>query len=75
MGLICNCPVCCSGSNDFMIINEDTALYSGIEVSLNRQGMLRVRCYDDFNELFTSQEIVRLVNCPMCGCLKNPAIK
>ena len=37
------CPYCESGTNDFVPMNQ-TAEYSGIEMSVNRQGMLRVIC-------------------------------
>lgn len=40
------CPYCESGTNDFVPMNQ-TAEYSGIEMSVNRQGMLRVRVLDD----------------------------
>mgnify|MGYP000278859908 CR=1 FL=1 len=51
------CPYCESGTNDFVPMNQ-TAEYSGIEMSVNRQGMLRVRVLDDDGG-FTTQDIVR----------------
>lgn len=40
------CPYCECGTNDFEVLNQ-TAEYSGIELSINRQGMLRARVLDD----------------------------
>lgn len=39
------CPYCETETNDFVPMNQ-TAEYSGIEMSVNRQGMLRVRVLD-----------------------------
>ena len=52
------CPYCESGTNDFVPMNQ-TAEYSGIEMSVNRQGMLRVRVLDDDGG-FTTQDIVEI---------------
>lgn len=59
------CPYCESGTNDFVPMNQ-TAEYSGIEMSVNRQGMLRVRVLDD-DAGFTTQDIVEIRSCPLCG--------
>lgn len=59
------CPYCESGTNDFVPMNQ-TAEYSGIEMSVNRQGMLRVRVLDDYGG-FTTQDIVEIRSCPLCG--------
>lgn len=59
------CPYCESGTNDFVPMNQ-TAEYSGIEMSVNRQGMLRVRVLDDDGD-FTTQDIVEIRSCPLCG--------
>lgn len=40
------CPYCECDTNDFEGLNQ-TAEYSGIELALNRQGMLRARVLDD----------------------------
>lgn len=53
------------GNNDFLLLNQ-TKDYSGIEITLNRQGMLRTRYYGD-NDIWFSQEIVNIKFCPMCG--------
>lgn len=55
------CPYCESGTNDFVPMNQ-TAEYSGIEMSVNRQGMLRVRVLDDDGG-FTTQDIVEIRSC------------
>lgn len=69
------CKICCGDhGNDFVVVNEDTVPYSGIEIAFNKQGLLRVRYYDDTSILHKSQEIVELIHCPVCGCLKNPII-
>ena len=61
------CPYCDAKTNDFIPINQ-TVEYSGIEIALNRQGMLRVRVYESRQETFTSQDIVGIKYCPHCGC-------
>lgn len=59
------CPYCESETNDFVPMNQ-TVEYSGIEMSVNRQGMLRVRVLDDDGG-FTTQDIVEIRSCPLCG--------
>lgn len=64
------CKFCGGKDNAFHIINAETAAYSGIEIAINRQGMLRVRVYDDYEcetALPRSSEIVMIANCPNCG--------
>ena len=60
------CPYCDAKTNDFIPINQ-TVEYSGIEIALNRQGMLRVRVYESGQETFTAQDIVEIKCCPNCG--------
>ena len=59
------CPYCECSTNDFEVLNQ-TAEYSGIELSINRQGMLRARVLDD-NGGFLTQDIVEIRYCPLCG--------
>lgn len=59
------CPYCESGTNDFVPMNQAVE-YSGIEIAVNRQGMLRVRVLDDDGS-FTTQDIIEIRNCPLCG--------
>lgn len=59
------CPYCESGTNGFKAVNQ-TAKYSGIEMAVNRQGMLRARVLGD-DDGFTTQDIVEIYNCPLCG--------
>lgn len=40
--------------------------YSGIEMALNPQGMFRVRVLDSCDR-FTTQDVVTIKYCPMCG--------
>lgn len=61
------CPYCEAKTNDFVPINQSVE-YSGIEIALNRQGMLRVRVYESGQETFTTQDIVEIKYCPNCGC-------
>lgn len=61
-----SCPYCNAETNDFVPINQ-TVEYSGIEIALNRQGMLRVRVYESGQENFTTQDIVEIKYCPNCG--------
>lgn len=60
------CPYCNATNNDFILLNQ-TVDYSGIEMSLNRQGMLRVRYYDINDPNFVTQDIVEIKYCPNCG--------
>lgn len=61
-----HCPYCDAKTNDFIPINQ-TVEYSGIEIALNRQGMLRVRVYESGQKTFTTQDIVEIKCCPNCG--------
>lgn len=61
-----HCPYCDAETNDFVPINQAVE-YSGIEIALNRQGMLRVRVYESGQETFTTQDIVEIKYCPNCG--------
>lgn len=61
----CNC--CCSRTNDFVLINKYPS-YSGIDIAINRQGMLRARTYQyDGEDNYESQDIVQMNYCPLCG--------
>ena len=60
------CKCCEHENNDFVLLNE-TADYSGLEMSLNRQGMLRVRYYEDISRVWFSEDIVNIKFCPICG--------
>lgn len=60
------CAYCDREDNDFVLLNQTTD-YSNIEMALNRQGMLRVRCYVDDNQVWFSQDIVEIKFCPNCG--------
>ena len=58
---------CQANNNDFIAINHTTE-YSGIELAINRQGMLRARYYDiNGGDVFESQDIVNIKHCPFCG--------
>ena len=61
-----HCPYCDVKTNDFIPINH-TVEYGGIEIALNRQGMLRVRVYESGQETFNAQDIVEIKFCPNCG--------
>ena len=61
------CPYCETDNNDFVMMNQ-TVEYSGIEMSINRQGMLRVRVYEDNNILLWDfEDIINIKYCPLCG--------
>ena len=64
------CAYCDSDNNDFVQLNQ-TFGYSGIEMSLNRQGMLRVRYYENGDNNFVSQDIINIKFCPNCGRVMN----
>ena len=59
------CKYCEHNNNDFVPLN-DTIEYSGIEIALNRQGMLRVRHYDE-SGIWFSEDIINIKFCPICG--------
>lgn len=59
------CNYCEHENNDFVVLN-DTKEYSGIEIALNRQGMLRARHYDD-SQIWLSEDIINVKFCPICG--------
>jgi hypothetical protein len=59
------CKVCDRENNDFVLLNE-TEDFSFIEISLNKQGMLRVRLIDNQGRI-TSQDIINIEFCPICG--------
>lgn len=65
-----SCPYCEHATNDFLPMNQ-TIEYSGIEIALNRQGILRVRVLDCSDESPTigllTQDIVEIKFCPLCG--------
>lgn len=61
-----SCKYCSRKDNDLVLINQ-TAEYSGLDIEINRQGILRVRCYNDEMDGFVSQDIVNINYCPMCG--------
>lgn len=60
------CDYCNGKDNRFVRLNK-TKDYSAIEMSLNPQGMLRVRVDDDENSDYVTQDIINVWFCPMCG--------
>ena len=62
------CQYCDSNCNDFVVMNQ-TMEYSGIELAINRQGMLRTRYYDVNGDVFETQDkdIIEIKYCPLCG--------
>lgn len=60
------CQYCDSNYNDFVVMNQ-TMEYSGIELAINRQGMLRARYYDVNGDVFETQDIIEIKYCPLCG--------
>lgn len=65
-----SCPYCEAATNDFISINQ-TVEHSNIEVTVNKQGMLRARVFDVNDGLATHTEInfqhkhPQSSNCPM----------
>ena len=57
------CQYCRVEDNDFRTLNADTAQYSFLQISMNCQGMLRVRDLSPGG----GQEIINIRYCPMCG--------
>lgn len=61
------CKYCEHENNDFVVLN-DTKEYSGMEIALNRQGILRVRYYElGEYDLWFSEDIMNVEFCPICG--------
>ena len=60
------CQYCKERNNDFVILNNAN-MYSGIDIEINRQGMLRVRVFNDEMDGFITQDILNINYCPMCG--------
>lgn len=60
------CKYCSTDNNDFILLNQ-TVDYSGIEMSLNRQGILRIRYYDINDPNFVTQDVLNIQYCPMCA--------
>lgn len=56
----------CHGFNHRFIPLHNTSAYSGVEIAVNSQGMLRVRVLNEC-DVFTTQDIVNIKYCPMCG--------
>ena len=54
------------GNNDFVLLN-DTNMYSGIDIEINSQGILRVRVFNDEMDGFVTQDILNIRYCPICG--------
>ena len=60
------CSICSAPDNGFRILNGETSCYSGLEIAVNRQGMLRARCYLA-SGTSPDQDIVNVPFCPLCG--------
>lgn len=60
------CKFCEHDNNDFVLLN-DTNMYSGIDIEINRQGILRVRVFNDEMDGFVTQDILSVNYCPICG--------
>ena len=57
------CQFC--SEKGFIPINN-TVEYSGLEICVNRLGLIRVRNYN-FKDIFETQDIAKINCCPMCG--------
>lgn len=60
------CEFCDAEDNEFRLLNAKTMAHSGIGIALNRQGLLRVRTYNQHTQ-FETQDFVRVKFCPNCG--------
>ena len=60
------CQYCDSDCNDFVVMNQAME-YSGIELAINRQGMLRARYYGINRDAFETQDIIEIKCYPLCG--------
>ena len=58
-----SCHFCGNHDNNFRTLNEETAQYSFLQISMNCQGMLRVRDLSPGG----GQEVIHISYCPMCG--------
>ena len=60
------CKYCDRTNNDFVSLNTKTIQYSGVDIAMNRQGMLRVSYYDEASYVLM-KDIVNMSFCPFCG--------
>ena len=60
------CKYCEHENNNFVLLN-DTNMYSGIDIEINRQGILRVRVFNDEMDGFVTQDMLNIKHCPICG--------
>lgn len=60
------CKYCECENNDFILLN-DTNMYSGVDIEINRQGMLRIRVFNDEYGGFVTEDILNLKYCPICS--------
>ena len=60
-----SCKYCTRKDNDFALLNETTD-YSGLEIAMNKQGILRIRYYSS-DALWATQDIINIKFCPICG--------
>lgn len=60
------CQYCRGKNNDFVLLNN-TNMYSGVDIEMNKQGMLRVRVFNDEMDGFVTQDILNILYCPLCG--------
>lgn len=61
-----HCEYCTRKDNDFVLLNE-TGMYSGLDIEMNKQGMLRIRYFHGATERFETQDIINIKFCPVCG--------
>ncbi len=54
----------CCEEKGFNVLNN-TVDYSGLEIAISNNGMLRVRNYN-FKDMFETQDVVNINYCPMC---------
>ena len=57
-----SCKYCNREDNDFVMLNE-TADYSGLEIAMNRQGILRIRHYSS-NQMWQYKTLLILNTVP-----------
>lgn len=62
-----SCIICDNKTKSFTQVNQ-TSDFSGIEISIDGEGLLRVRTYNNVKQMiFENQDFIKLTYCPFCG--------
>ena len=62
-----SCQFCNSDAKPGFISLNQTVDYSGIEIAMNKNGILRTRYFPEADKNFIAQDIINIKFCPICG--------